>query len=371
MSRPRILYVSQATQTGLARYVVSVAAAVQAAGCDVLVVSPPANDLRRWCVDLGIPWKEWAAERQPGPSMVGEIRRLRRIVRDFRPDAVHLASSKAGLVGRLAIRRSVPTIFSPEAWSFLVPGRQSDVALRWERFAARWTDLIITGCEEEAQVGRDHGIDVPYAVSEHGIDPDRFHFADAADQASARDALGLPDRPIVLCIGRLCHQKGQESLLDAWPAVVTRVPDAMLLLVGPADPGEDERLGAKAGPSVRFVGQRDDVETWLSAADVVAQPSRYEALSFSVLEAMGVGRSVVAYDGIGMKTAIADEAGAVVPMDDHEALADALSERLLDRERCRIEGKAGRQRVETRFTVERLQSQAVEHTLALLARTSA
>jgi glycosyltransferase involved in cell wall biosynthesis len=97
---------------------------------------------------------------------------------------------------------------------------------------------------------------------------------------------------------------------------------------------------------VTFVGTRADVEEWLAAADVVALPSRWEGMALTMLEAMARGRAVVATDVAGADEALGSEAGAVIPVEDVRALADALVVRLLDPARAAAEGAAGRARAE-------------------------
>jgi glycosyltransferase involved in cell wall biosynthesis len=91
---------------------------------------------------------------------------------------------------------------------------------------------------------------------------------------------------------------------------------------------------------------RPDVAQWLTAADVVAAPSRWEGMSLVVLEAMAVGRSVVASDAPGMWELLGTDAGAVVPQGDLHGLATALVDRLLDRNRVSAEERAARDRVQ-------------------------
>ena len=360
----RILHVAQATVTGLAVYVTNLAAYQRAQGIDARIACPPSGSLAEWAERDGVPVFSWPATRQPGPSLGRECRRLAAIIDGFDPDIVHLTSSKAGLVGRLVLRGRRPTVFSPEAWSFLLPGWTRRPSQAWERVAARWTHEILVACEEEAEAGRHAGVRARYEIAEHGVDPERFGFADDSARAAARVDLELGDGPFVVCVGRLCYQKGQKPLLEAWRLVHRALPEATLLLVGD---GEDEaELRAMAPGGVEFVGARSDVASWFAAADLVVQPSRYEALSFSVLEALSVGRSVVAFDGIGMRTAIGSEGGALVPMDDAPALAHEILLRLRDPDRCAREGEAGRARVLSRFTVDRLRANATDRTLEVL-----
>jgi glycosyltransferase involved in cell wall biosynthesis len=145
-------------------------------------------------------------------------------------------------------------------------------------------------------------------------------------------------------VGRLHRQKNQAALLDARPAVRAAVPGARLVLLGE---GPDRaELSARAIDGVTLAGQTDDVRSWLAATNVVAQPSRWEGMSLSLLEAMALARSVVVTDVPGMREVVVDGVGAVVPPDDTGALSGALAERLRDPAPADAEGAAGRARVE-------------------------
>ena len=108
--------------------------------------------------------------------------------------------------------------------------------------------------------------------------------------------------PLVVCVGRLCRQKGQDVLLDAWPAVRAAVPTARLVLVG--DGPDRPHIEQRRLTGVHLAGHHDDVRPWLWAADVAVQPSRYETMALSMLEAMATGRSVVAADIEGAREAL-------------------------------------------------------------------
>jgi glycosyltransferase involved in cell wall biosynthesis len=289
----------------------------------------------------------WRARAQPGPWVALELVRLARIVRAFDPDVLHLHSSKAGLVGRMLVRRRMPTVMQPHSWSFFArTGRIRDATLRWERFGARWADVVLCVSEDERRLGIAEGVSAEYRVLPNGVDLQAFPDPFSDDRSSARERLGLgKGEPLAICVGRLHRQKNQGALLDAWPAVRASVPDARLVLLGEG-PDRDE-LAARAVDGVTLGGQTNDVRSWLAAANVVAQPSRWEGMSLSLLEALAAARSVVVTDVPGMSEVVVDGVGAVVPPDDTPALAAALASRLGDPERADAEGAAGRARVES------------------------
>jgi glycosyltransferase involved in cell wall biosynthesis len=352
-----VLHVTQPTIDGVAKSVLDLAADQVERGWTVAVASPGDRESFLAALDeRGAEHHVWRAARSPGPAGVLEAARLARIVRRVHPDIVHLHSSKAGLAGRLAVRGRRPTVFQPHAWSFeAVGGMQRRAAVRWERTAARWTRAIVCVSEGERQRGEAQGIRGPFRVIPNGVDLTAFS---PADRSAARARLGLTEAPLVVCVGRLSPQKGQDVLLDAWPAVRERVPQARLALVGEGP--DRDRLQREAPPEVVFTGYRSDVPDWLAAADVIAAPSRWEGMSLALLEAMAQGRSVVAADTTGAAEALGGAAGAIVPIEDRAALADALVQRLLDPAFAAAEGRAGRARVERHYDLRRALADVAE-----------
>ena len=360
--RVRILHVSQPADGGVARVVASLARDQTSRGWDVTVACPASGPLGDWVGAAGARWVAWEARRGPGLGTLGETRRLHAVVEAARPHVVHLHSSKAGLAGRILLRGALPTLFQPHAWSFEAAGgplRRGAVA--WERRGARWADRVVCVSHAEREAGERAGVRARWEIVPNGVDVSTYRPADAAD---ARRRLGLPDAPLVVCVGRLTRQKGQDVLLRAWPAVLARVPGARLVLVG--DGPDRTRLAVISGPGVRFAGDRDDVAEWLAAADVVVAPSRWEGMALAVLEAMACGRSVVATDVAGMGEALGS-CGALLPPAEAEPLAAAIAARLADPELRAEEGRLARARVMDRFTVGRATDEIAAITVRVLA----
>lgn len=343
-----VLHVAQPTDYGVGRYVAALAQDQQARGWRVAVASPRSGHLPSRCKELGIAHLSWEARRQPHPSVAKEVVGLRRTIDAFAPDLVHLHSSKAGLAGRLLHPRQ-PVVFQPHAWSFLaLSATRRRAAVAWERWAAKRCTTVVCGSEDERATGQRHHIRARWRVVPNAVDTGRFRPAGADARRSARASLGLSeDGAVVVCVGRLSEQKGQDLLLQTWPSVSAAVPGAQLILVGEG-PARAQLEGARR-EGVRLVGARDDVACWLTAADVVVQPSRYETLSLSLLEAMACARCVVATDHQGAREALGANPGAVVPMDDAAAVANALVPRLRDPHLAEAEGRANRQQVEQRY----------------------
>ncbi len=302
--------------------------------------------------ELGVAHIPWDATREPGLTVIGETRRLGRIIEHVQPDILHLHSSKAGLAGRLAARGTCRTVFQPNGWSFdAVMGLTRRGALAWERYAARWTHLLVCVSTDELRRASEAGIGARARVVPNGVDLEAFGYADATERSSARRRLELAPNPLAVCIGRLTRQKGQDILLDAWRIVMEAIPDARLVLVG--DGPDRPSLEGRHTSSVTLVGFRTDVHDWLAAADVVVVPSRWEGMPLTMLESMAVGRSVVATDVSGTHEALGDSAGRIVPTGNIMELAAAIVERLREPTLAAAEGAAGRERAERSHDVRK------------------
>ncbi|WP_118082638.1 glycosyltransferase [Streptomyces sp. CC0208] len=351
--RPRVLHLTQPVDGGVARVVTDLVRAQVAVGLHVTVACPEAP-LTAGLRDLGADVRRWEATRSPGPALVGEVRRLARVIEEVRPDLVHAHSAKAGLAGRIAVRGRIPTVFQPHAWSFeAVGGVTAALALGWERRAARWSARTVCVSEAERRTGLRAGIAGRWSVIPNGIDTDRFRPA-AADTVRARLLPGVdPAAPLVVCVGRLCRQKGQDVLLRAWDAVLRRVPGARLVLVG--DGPERDVLRARAPESVRFAGAVADAVPWYRAADLVVLPSRWEGMALAPLEAMACGRPVVMTDVDGARESLppALASRCLVPPQNPAALADAVAALLLDPPLRESLGHQGRRHVLSTHDVRR------------------
>ncbi|MYT98964.1 glycosyltransferase [Streptomyces sp. SID8350] len=341
----------------MARVVTDLVRAQAGAGLRPVVACPPGSPLAAGAAAAGARVRGWSATRAPGARLAGEVAAARRIVRDCAPHVVHAHSAKAGLAGRIAVRGKVPTVFQPHAWSFeAVAGLTAELALGWERFGARWADHILCVSESERRTGQEAGIAAHWSVIHNGIDLDRFRPCGPADRATARASLPLldavaPEAPLVVCVGRLTRQKGQDVLLDAWRRV--DVPGARLVLVG--DGPDRAGLEGAAPAGVLFTGASADVRPWIHAADVVVLPSRWEGMALAPLEAMACGRPVVLSEVGGARESVppGDEDRLLVPPEDPVALAASLTALLTDPELREAVSRRALRHARTAFDVRR------------------
>lgn len=173
----------------------------------------------------------------------------------------------------------------------------------------------------------------------NAIDMTHFRPAEPGERDRLRQELSLPaGRSVCLFVGRLSREKGVLDLLEAWRLL--QPSDALLVMAGPAMTGHAwdaaapgrafvERHGLTE--SVRFVGPLTDVAPMLKAADLVVQPSHFEALGLSAIEALACGVPLVASAVGGLLDFVVDgENGRLCPPQDPHALAACIGELLSD-----------------------------------------
>ncbi|MCK8679687.1 glycosyltransferase family 4 protein [Streptomyces lichenis] len=193
-----------------------------------------------------------------------------------------------------------------------------------------------------------------------GVDEKTFH--PDSGGAAVRARLGLTDRPVVVCVSRLVPRKGQDTLIEAMPAILADHPDAVLLVVGGGPYGKELRkLAADTGvaDAVRFTGAVpwSQLPAHYGAGDVFAMPCRtrrggldVEGLGIVYLEASATGLPVVAGDSGGAPDAVLDgETGWVVRGGSPGQAAERISALLGDADLRRRMGAAGRAWVEEKW----------------------
>ena len=218
--------------------------------------------------------------------------------------------------------------------------REPDLRIAEEtRIVGAADRLVAATAVERAHLVSHYGADpARIAVIPCGVDTTLFT---PGDQAAARTALGLDDRPRLLYVGRLAPIKGLTTLLDGMARLRAGGSRAHLCIVGgdadePLNGHESELRARLAEPALRgavtFVGAQpqERLREWYVAADATVLPSYYESFGMVALEAMACGSPVVASRVGGLQTTVRDRiTGVLVPDHDPVSLADAL-EHVLD-----------------------------------------
>jgi glycosyltransferase involved in cell wall biosynthesis len=213
-----------------------------------------------------------------------------------------------------------------------------------ERDSRRWQEFEAEVCHGAQCVFTFSEFARRSVIDDYGCPPDRVLAvgAGANQVAPTLDGKDYAARR-ALFVGSPFEHKGGDVLLQAWPLVRERVPDAELCIVGPR---RDPAPGF--GHGVTWVGRIDRaaLSQLYSAASVFVLPSLFDAWGHVFVEAMGFGLPCIGTDCCAMPELIADAiSGRLVARGAVEPLADALCALLTDTERAARMGRAGYERV--------------------------
>lgn len=290
--------------------------------------------------------------------------RLRHLIRSLNPAIVHCHGSRAALATRVALslpavpaRQRVPVIYTvhgPSAPN--TPWKRALIRAAERRLSRGISAYVAVSRWVAAETVREWGVPAERVhLIPNGVDPARF--AQLPDAITARLALGLdPARPVVGMAGRLAREKGPDLFVHAARLVHRRHPECRFLIAGDGPEREHLRtLAASLGlrEAVTFAGQVRDMTSALAAMDVYVLPSRAEAISIGLMEAMAAGRAVVA-SGVGGVSEVATHRlnALVVTPDDPYGLSQSVSDLLRNDDLRRRLGVAARQRIAAHFTLD-------------------
>ncbi|WP_298734844.1 glycosyltransferase family 4 protein [uncultured Chitinophaga sp.] len=257
-------------------------------------------------------------------------KQVKRFMQQQQVDLVHVHGTRANTNVLWAARSlRLPLIYTIHGWSFhegLHPVmRQARIAA--EKYITRKAQVNICVSESNRQTGLRAFGGFKAEVIRNGVNPQKFNPAGMYPDVKA--ACGIPAHHLVVgYIARMTLQKDPVGMIKAFATVAAQVPDITLLMVGGGELQQSARdTAASLGISEHVVFQdfRQDVPAVLKAMDIYCLPSLWEGFPIGVLEAMAMGKAVVASDVDGTREAVTHEQnGLLVPPSDSAALAHAI-----------------------------------------------
>ena len=272
--------------------------------------------------------------------------------RGSQADIIWTSLTRATLLGQLAGHNLNVPVVSWQHNAFLKPWNERLLAWR-----ADASDLWVADSAQVARLTRDR----------LGIAPENLVtwpiFAADPDVAQARP--WKPGQTLKLgSLGRLHPAKGYDVLIRALAtvneAMATKPPFSVTIGGIGAQEHELKRRAREAGVEINFAGFIEEPASFLSNLHLYLQPSRREGFCIAVHEAMQTGLPVIVSDTGEMPFTVNDNSiGIVVPVEDHEALAQALIALLGDPQSLSRMGRAARERVLNRFSTDQFNETAV------------
>jgi glycosyltransferase involved in cell wall biosynthesis len=283
---------------------------------------------------------------------------LPRLLHAERPDILHTHLPRADFAGALGHRLypSIPWVSSVhniynQFWS-------GGWTLPLFNFIWRQANAVvaISQAVEDWLVQAKHVSPSKVTMIHYGIEPERF----IRPNASLRKNRALDGRIVIGTVGRLEQRKGHDSLIQAMPAVLERIPNALLWIIGHDIWGYGAHLQTLINEmglheQVRIGGFHDDISSCLHAFDVFAFASRSEGFGQVIIEAMAAGKPVVASRIPPLTEIVIDgETGLLVDPESPKAFAHAVIGFLTHPEQARRMGRQGQERVYSHFSAQRM-----------------
>ena len=278
-------------------------------------------------------------------------------------DIVHTHTAKAGFLGRLAaaLAGTPVIIHTPHGHNFYgYFGKfMSAVIVFLERIMARFTDRIIAMTEIEKMDYVKYGVANPDKIDliYVGLELKPAGGMTTAGKDALKKSLGAYSGEIIVAmVGRIEHIKGPHIFIEAAAIVSARLPNVKFIVVGEGGLRASLEKRVKAiglNDRIIFTGWREDAQAVISVCDIIVMPSLNEAVGMSLIEAQSMAVSVIASNVGGIPEIVKDnETAILVKPNDYTVLADSIYYLVLDDDlRIRM-GKAGKEWVKNRFSVE-------------------
>lgn len=221
------------------------------------------------------------------------------------------------------------------------------VAKRFSRHQGNSLDGMIVPSHPMLHILKNYGIDTHTEIIPTGIEPDSFV---AGDRAAFRANYGIPqDRPVLLFVGRVAHEKNIGFLLKVLARVRTEIPEVLFVIAGegPARESLMQEVATQGlGENVMFIGYLDrhtELNSCYSAADIFVFSSRTETQGLVLLEAMAQGVPVVSTAELGTRDVLRDGLGVWIAKEELDDFSGKVVKMLADSETRKTLSASGRE----------------------------
>ncbi|MDE1493765.1 glycosyltransferase family 4 protein [Xenorhabdus bovienii] len=279
---------------------------------------------------------------------------LRKIINHIKPDIVTLHSSKAGIVGRLALIFSqIPVIFTAHGWAFAegINERKRKTFIFIEWLFSYLVDKIITVSHQDKTLALKYKIssEDKQIVIHNGI-PDFENNINNLSNSKTDNIIRI------ITVARFSEQKDHSTLLKSFSLLKNKNWNLTLVGKGPLLPSiKNLAEELKIADKVSFLGERHDVEELLKKSDIFILSSDWEGLPISIIEAMKQSLPVIASDVGGINELVQNnESGFLIKRKDYIHMKEKL-EILIENESMRKEmGIQARKKYISDFTFNQM-----------------
>jgi glycosyltransferase involved in cell wall biosynthesis len=356
-----LLFTDADVFAGTERHMLDLAVGLRAEGVTVMIGCPTPSPLADKSAASGI---RVVSIAKKGLVDRDAIRALRRLLKKGEVDVIHAHNGRTRMAAAIAVRwagvgRCVAT------QHFLEPNHTTQHGVKGAAFklAHRWVNgkthqfVAISKAAKSAMLRRNEAGEDRICVIPNGIEPPNAAGLEAPQAIRAELEINR-DTSLIVCVARLEKEKDIGTLVAAMSQVAASHPNSVCVVAGEGTQEQALRqqvVDAELEKSVRLLGFRSDAMSLIQAADLFVLPSLAEPFGLVLLEAMTLGRAVIATDAGGPREIIEHEqTGLLVPPSNPGAMASAIARLLSDRSAAAEMGRRGLERFFERFTADRM-----------------
>lgn len=315
MKKIKVLHITQATIGGTLEYLKLFFNNIDKNNYEVALICPSYGPMKEEIEKLGI--KVYVVEMSREINVKNDIRsffELKKMIKKLNPDIVHLHSSKAGVLGKLAsYLNKKPCVYNAHGWAFSmdVSMKKKKVYAAIERYTSVFCSKIVNISNYEYKLAKEYNIasEDKMVTIHNGIDINKFNNF-KYDRSKILEELNIPDDSFIVgMVARISEQKDPIKFVEVAKDLCSKLDNAYFILVGDGELKKDIELMIKKHnieSKVKITGWVNDVNKYISVFDVAILTSKWEGFGLVLTEYMAASKPIVASNVGGIPELIED-----------------------------------------------------------------
>lgn len=334
MKKIKVLHITQATIGGTLEYLKLFFSHIDKDKYEVCLVCPSYGPMKKEIENMGI--KVYAVEMNREISIKDDFKsflEIKKAIKKINPDIVHLHSSKAGVLGKLASYiNKKPCIYNAHGWAFSmnVSDKKKKVYALIEKYTSIFCDAIVNISEYEYNLAKEYNIsdDKKMVTIHNGIDIEKYQKIKYCKEDILKE-LNIPnDSFIVGMVARISEQKDPIKFVEIAREVCKEIDNVYFILVGDGELRTDlETLINKyrLENKIKITGWVNDANKYISVFDIGILTSRWEGFGLVLTEYMAAKKPIIASNVGGIPELIEDNYnGILVDINDTSKFAKSI-----------------------------------------------
>lgn len=333
MEKIKVLHITQAVIGGTLEYIKLFFNNIDVSKFEVELICPSYGPMKQQIEALG--FNVYTVEMKRKINLVSDLSsyiQVSRLIKKIKPDIIHIHSSKAGVIGRIAAyRNKIPNVYNPHGWSFSmdISNRKKNMYAFIEKKCSKYCNFVINISDEEQKLALKYNIcsENKMKTIYNGIDLTKYD--GNFNKKQILKELCIPEDSYVIgMVARLSKQKSPKTFLAIAAKLHTKIRNAYFILVGDGELMSElnemiDTLGIRK--NIRITGWTNRVNQYISVFDVGILTSKWEGFGLVLAEYMASMKPVIASNVGGIPNVIKDNYnGRLIYPDDIEGFCDAI-----------------------------------------------